>query len=280
MLDSIKTWLNSKDQRQADRQILENEAKEFKMPSETLPQIFKYVFFIGLGFLNYRLFAHAVPGLWGQTTGVAAVMAEAIALYSTHNFSRASGAFRYALGICGALLMGFSLVHGTFSILDLIGIAEVSEAVREYSRLVAFPLLAALVGLSVIALTMTHPKNIIRLKQAAAHTAVAVGRAKAASDLELMRAQSIVDQAKLDRRREMTKREQESLLEIEKLVQIEERKYEMVAAISNPKLREELARELDITLPTSAPSPTFSAPAPAPAQTGQNRYNNGLPTLP
>jgi hypothetical protein len=276
MLDSIKNWLNGKERQQADRQNLENEAKDFKIPSETLPQVLKYIFFIGLGFLNYRLFAHAVPGVWGQATGVAAVMAEAIALYSTHNFSRASGAFRVALGICGTLLMTFALVHGTFSIFDLIGIAEVSETVREYSRLVAFPLLAALVGLSVIAITMTHPKNIIRLKQAAAHTRVAVGRAKAASDLEVMRAESVLDKARLDRRREQTKLEQEHLLEIEKLIQIEERKYAMVAAISNPRLREELARELDITLPTGAPHTSMPAPAPA----GQSRYNNGLPTLP
>ncbi len=282
MLDSIKNWLNRDEEANTDKQILEAEAKEFKIPSETLPQIFKYVFFVGLAFLNYRLFAHAVPGIWGQATGCAAVMCEAIALYATHNFSRSSGWFRLSLGVCGSLLMGFALVHGTFSILDLIGIADVSETVRDYSRLVAFPLLAALLGLSVIAITMTHPKNIIRLKQAAAHTAIVVGRAKAASQLELMRAQSIVDQAKLDRRREATKREQEMLVEVEKLVQVEERKYALVAGISNPKLREELARELDVTLPpashTSTPAPTFSAPATP--QPRQNRYNNGLPTLP
>jgi hypothetical protein len=62
--------------------------------------------------------------------------------------------------------MAFSLVHGTFSILDLIGVAEISEAVRAYSRLVAFPLLAGLLGLAVIAISMTHPKNIVRLRQA------------------------------------------------------------------------------------------------------------------
>ena len=30
----------------------------------------------GLGVLNYRLFSHAVPGLWGQSRGVVAVMAD------------------------------------------------------------------------------------------------------------------------------------------------------------------------------------------------------------
>src|SRR5215510_11833191 len=161
----------------------------------------------GLGVLNYRLFSHAVPGLWGQSTGVVAVMAEAIALYATHNFSRSAGLFRFALGASGFVLMAFSMVHGTFSILDLIGVADLSAAVQYYSRIVAFPLLAGLLGVAVVAITMTHPKNIIRLRQALAHTAIVIGRAKAASELELMRAQSVLDQARLDRQRERTKRE-------------------------------------------------------------------------
>lgn len=247
MFDSVKNWLGRKSHHQAERQSLENEAKDFRIPSEFLPQLFKYVFFVGLGFLNYRLFSHAVPGLWGRATGVVAVMAEAIALYAAHNFSRSSGAFRLALGASGSVLMLFSLVHGTFSILDLIGAADVAF-VGYYSRVVAFPLLAGLVGVSVIAITMTHPRNLIRLKQAAAHTAIAIGRAEAASSLELMRAQSVLDEAQLDRRREQTRREQEYLVEVEKLIQVEERKAAMIGAISNPALREELARELGVDL--------------------------------
>src|SRR5215510_206287 len=73
MFDSIKNWLNRTDQRQADKQRLEAEAKDFRLPGEVLPQVFKYLFFIGLGFLNYRLFSRAVPGLWGQSTGLVAV---------------------------------------------------------------------------------------------------------------------------------------------------------------------------------------------------------------
>ncbi len=248
MFDSIRNRLSRKSQHQAERQKLENEARDFRIPNEFLPQLFKYVFFVGLGFLNYRLFSHAVPGIWGQATGVVAMMAEAIALYATHNFSRSAGAFRVALGSSGALLMAFSLVHGTFSVLDMIGTAGVSETVNYYSRAVAFPLLAGLVGLSVIAITMAHPRNLIRLKQAAAHPQISVGRAEAASELELMRAQSVLDQARLDQQRERTRREQEYLVEVEKLIQLEERKAQMVAAISNPALRDEMAWELGINL--------------------------------
>jgi len=40
MFDSIKNWLNRTDRHQADRQKLEAEAKDFRLPSETLPQVF------------------------------------------------------------------------------------------------------------------------------------------------------------------------------------------------------------------------------------------------
>ncbi|HKC85425.1 MAG TPA: hypothetical protein VKG02_05590 [Blastocatellia bacterium] len=81
-----------------------------------------------------------------------------------------------------------------------------------------------------------------------AHTAIVTGRAKAASELELMRAQSVLDQARLDRQRERTRREQEHLAEVEKLIAVEERKRQMVYAISDPALRESLARELGVDL--------------------------------
>lgn len=246
MFDSVRNWLTRTDRHQADIRALEAEARQFRLPSETLPQVFKYLFFVGLGFLNYRLFSHAVPGAWGQATGAVAVMAEAIALYCAHNFSRSAGLFRVSLGLAGILLMTFSLVHGTFSILDLIGVAEISEVVRAYSRLVAFPLLAGLLGLAVIAISMTHPKNIVRLRQALAHTRIVIGRAEAASELELMRAQSAVEQARLDRQRERTRREAEYLGEVEKLIAVEERKRAMVAAISDTSLREALARDFGV----------------------------------
>jgi hypothetical protein len=49
---------------------------------------------------------------------------------------------------------------------------------------------------------MTHPKNIVRLRQALAHRRIVIGRAEAASELELMRAQSVVEQARLNRFKE------------------------------------------------------------------------------
>src|SRR5262249_21907724 len=179
MFDSIRNWLSRADEHQADRQKLEAEAKDFRLPSETIPQACKYLLFSGLAFFNFRLFAHIVPGFWGRATGAVAIMAETIALYSSHNFSRSSGLFRTALGASGLVFMTFCVAHGTFSFFDLIGVAFISEPVRFFPRRVASPLPAALLVLPVAALTMTPPKNVIRLKQALAHTAIAGGREKA-----------------------------------------------------------------------------------------------------
>jgi hypothetical protein len=245
-MKSVKEYFSRAGSRDKEKATLEDEAKQFRTPSEILPQILKFVFFAGLGFLNYRLFSKTVPGFWGQATGIVAVMAEAIALYSTHNFSRSAGWFRLTLGLSGSILMIFAIAHSTFSFLDLVGVAEVSPVVHYYARVIAFPLLASLLGLSVVAITMTHPKNRVRLEQAKAHTEVLTGRAKTASELELMRAHSLIDTAQLEHQREKTQREQEYLVELRKQVATEQQKIELIASIPDPGLREKMARELGI----------------------------------
>jgi hypothetical protein len=181
-----------------------------------------------------------------------AVLAEYLALYAYHNFSRTSGAFRVVLGLSGIGLAAFSITHGVFSFFDMIHVAELSQTVHIYSQTVAFPLLLSLVTVSSIAMGLTHPVNLVRLKQALAHTSIITGRAEAASELELMRAQSIVESARLDRQRERIRRESEYLAEVEKLIAVEQKKRQMVASISDPELREALARELGIEVSKAA----------------------------
>jgi hypothetical protein len=255
MFQSLKNILGRDETRADQINKLEAEADQFKLPSETLPQIFKFLFFAGLAFLNYRLFAHTVPGAWGIMTGIVAMMAEALAVYCSHYFSRAAGLFRASLGICGALLMGFSLVHGTFSILDLIGVWEYSDTIAEYSRIVAFPLLAALIGLTVVALTMTHPNNIIRMREALAHTRIARDRAEAASDVRIMRNRSIVESARLEFRKEQTRLEAEHLQNLTDYVGIKQKTRQLIQSIPDPVMREALAREAGMTDPGAEDPP-------------------------
>jgi hypothetical protein len=234
----------------ADAQKLMKEAKGFRLPNEWMPKGIKNLYFLGLALLSIRLFTHVIPGPWGYATSAVAVLAEGIALYSTHYFSRGSGAFRWALGLSGGCLLTFSIVHSTFSILDLNGAAamypELLERVDYYSHIVAFPLLAVLIGLSVIGICMTHPINRIRLKQAAEHTKIAIDRAEAASQLELMRSRAALQVAWLDYLREHNEREREYLKLLGEQIEIEEKKARMIAEISDPALQMRLKDELGL----------------------------------
>jgi hypothetical protein len=253
MFESIKNYFSSGDDRQAAINKLGAEADQFRLPSETLPQICKYLFFAGLAFLNFRLFNEVVPGSYGVGTGIVAILSEVLAIYCSHYFSRAASWFRVSLGLCGAVLMTFSLVHGTFSILDLIGVWEYSDNIQYYSRVVAFPLLAALIGLTVIALTMTHPHNIVRMKEAMAHLKVSIGRAEAASDVRLMRTQAIIEDARLQHRREQNRRESEYLQELVDFIAVKQQTRQIIQSIADPDLRESLAKEMRINIEQPEP---------------------------
>lgn len=252
MFESISKYFTRGDSRAAELKKLDAEADQFKLPSETLPQFFKYVFFVGLAFLNFRLFSHTVPGAWGTATGIVAMIAECLAIYCSHYFSRAAGLFRYSLGICGALLMGFSLIHGSFSILDLIGVWEYSEDIEFYSRVVAFPLLAGLIGLTVLALTMTHPNNMVRLREALAHTRIASDRAEAASDARMMRTRALIERARLETQKQRTETELEYVTELEKYIGVEAKKRRLIAGISDPDMRQAVAQDFGVKIEPEA----------------------------
>lgn len=249
MFASLRKWMDKRDNHDAEVNALATEARDFKVPSETLPQLVKIAFFVGLAVLNFRLFKHTVPGGWGIATGCLAVIVEGVALYCSHYWSHATSWFKGSLGVSGVALMLFSMAHGTASIFDLIGVVEYSDTIIWYSRVVAFPLMVALVGLSVIAICMTHPKNLIRLEQAAAHTKILIGRAKLASELEIMKGEKTLDQAKLDRYREKNKYEAQLLGQFEEMLEIEQRKASVLARVPDPEMREEMARDLEIKLP-------------------------------
>ena len=288
-MKSISEWFRKSDKTTQDQADLTNEAKEFKTPSEWFPQLLKVIFFIGLGCLNVRLFHRLVPGVWGYAIGCVAVMAEGLALYSSHNFSRAAGLFRLSLGASGAVLMAFTIAHSVFSFFDLIGVNSfLSADVHGYAQHYAFPLLACLLGLAAVAITMTHPKNVIRLTQARAHTEILTGRAEAASRLELMRAKDILEKAELEHEREKTGRKEELLEQLARQVRVMQEQISIVARIPDPKLREQIAREMGIdpdSLPDTSASDTSAMLARAresgrigrqwPAEEYHDRKGNG-----
>src|SRR5262245_36027525 len=128
----LDKWFRKAGAQEKEAAQLHEEAKTFQMPGEGIPVVLKYAFFIGLAFLNFHLFQKAVPGGWGIGIGIAAILSEILILYASHNFSRASGAFRYSLAGFGGLLMLFSIVHAGFSVADLMSGGEPSAIFVEY----------------------------------------------------------------------------------------------------------------------------------------------------
>lgn len=247
-MKSVREFFGLTDKSRQDQAVLRAEAKEFKTPGELLPQILKYIFFLGLAFLNFRLFYKTVPGLYGVAIGSLAILGEILAVYAIHNFSRSSGMHRIALGIGGGALCVFALTHSAFSFFDIVGDVPFMNTVHIYARQYAFPILFGLIGLMAIALKMTHPKNQIRLAQAKAHSDILIDRAKAASELELLHSRSTIERANLDRLNEKIALDTEYLASLRQTIDNEQAKIEMVANIPEKPLREKIARDLGLDL--------------------------------
>lgn len=250
----ISEYFQRFNQREQDERDLTSEAKQFKTPSEFFPKAVKVAFFIGLALLNVRLFHKLVPGNWGYAIGACAALAEGLAFYCLHNFSRAAGWFRLCLGLCGSALAAFTLGHSVFSFFDMIGVPVFAGIdVHGYAQHYAFPILAVLLGGSAVALSMTHPKNLIRLVQAQAHTDIVVNRAQAASKLEITRAQSIIDNAELERERERAELEEKRLDLLQRTINAQNRRLRMLAGVENAEMRDAIARDMGIDPATLPP---------------------------
>jgi hypothetical protein len=254
MFDTIRRYFDRGDTREAEMRKLRAEASQFKLPSETFIKLCKFLFFAGLAFLNFRLFNEIVPGLFGTATGIVAMLAEALAIYCHHYFSRASSWFRYALGGCGLALISFSITHATFSIFDLIGVYEYGADIQFYSRVVAFPLLAGLIGISVLVLSLTHPNNVIRMKESFLHTDVAIKRASAASQSQLMDTQTTLDNIHMEFLNERSRRDAAQVTTLANYIQTRNQITELLASIPDERLRAELAQGMGVSLESIRPA--------------------------
>lgn len=259
---SVKDYFNRTETNRSERRKLEAEAKQFKIPSEWFPQFCKYAFFFGLALLNLRLFMSTVPGIRGFFIGCVAIVSEALALYSLHNFSRSTGLFRLVLGCTFLALMIFAITHAYFSFIDMIGVYELSESTHDYARHYAFPILATLIGLCTTAICLTHPKNIVRLKQAESHTQAATARAEAASKLETLKVTSLTNAAELDYLRDKNAHEEEYVRELARHIEAAKGKMKLLSEIPDPALREAMAHDMGIDPKRLASSNAHSSPPP------------------
>jgi hypothetical protein len=251
----ISDLFKKNDAHSREMAAIEGEAKAFKLPEEWPLTLLKSIFFAGLAVLNYHLFQKSIPGAWGHGVGFTAILSEVYVIYASRNFSRTAGPFQYCLGGFGGALLVFSIVHASFSVGDLMSNGAPSAAFTEYARDYAFRILSILLGAATVVTAALHPKSVIRFKQAAAHTAIAVSRAETASEIQQMKDQDLVEEARFSMKQAKTEREQRYIGHIKQHIQIEQQKIDLVNSISDPALRAEAAAEYGVDPASLKPLP-------------------------
>lgn len=249
MFFSLDKLFGRKEAEQKEMDELRENAKSFRLPGILIPEMVKYGVFLTTAVFSMGLFLITLPGWRGALVSVAAVGSEALVLYCYSALPRSAGGFRRSLAITGVLLSLLALIHSTLAVIHFtIGRLD-SQIFNAYAHHVAFPLLMTCMAIGSIAIGFTHPRKVVQLAQAEAHTRMAVSQAETASRLVLIDANKVLSRAQIEEQRAKTEHESLLLDELEKQIRVEERKIARVAAISNPALREQLARELNVVLP-------------------------------
>lgn len=231
-------------------QQLQDEAANFKLATDGgFPSVVKYGLFLLFGYYNARLFITTVPGWEGWLTAAFALASEGLALYCIHNFTRSAGLHKAMLALFGLLLTLFSVTHATISFFALENHAQLSEGIQFYAQRVAFPLLFGLLLVAVLTLRFTHWNARIAAEQALAQVKIASSRARLVAESAAMRDEAQLGRERLAQMDEQIRLDGECVGKLKQRLQIKEQERQLIASISDPALREQMALELGITLP-------------------------------
>jgi hypothetical protein len=219
------------------------EAENFKLaPEGGLVYAVKIGVFILLGVYNFKLFYSANPGWLGALTGVIALSVEGLALYCLTYYTRSAGAHKMALGFFAIVLTLFSLVHASLSYFHAERSARWHGVVAVYAESVAFPLLLTLLLLASAILRLTHFRQRVSEEQAKAMVRIQTNRARLLAEGAALRDEAALEQERLNHLEEQIRLEGDYLTGLEKFVQLKEREQQIIARISDPDLREQIAR--------------------------------------
>ena len=239
-------------QQQRQSEQLHNEAESFELAKEGgYWTVLKGALFLLLGYYNLRLFHVTIPGWEGWMTGVFALAAEATALYCVNNYTKSAGWHRFALGLFGALLIGFSISHATISFFRMETHGGASANVHFYCERVAFPLLFGLLVLAAVLIPLLRWRKQISAHQAKAQVRIASSRATLVAESAAMRDENALERERLKQLEEQTALEHEYLGALENMVALKQHEREIIENIADPDLREKLATKVGLTLPNS-----------------------------
>lgn len=240
---------NDAEARQAE---MLDEAQNYKLANNGgYLTVVKYALFGMLALLNFRLFASAVPGVWGWLVGLMAVMMEGFAVYCWNNQGKSEGKHRIALiGFCIAFTV-VSLAHGAASIYELVNThvslgPSIKDYVFWYSHVVAFPLIFGLMIVALFVIGFTHYQAKISKERAKAHVEIEKGNADLATktaklkqEAELAEQQILFEKRKLQVKMQMSGILSDTLAE-------ETRQIQMLRDTPDPTIRQKLAEMLGL----------------------------------
>ncbi|OQB32235.1 MAG: hypothetical protein BWY07_01994 [Candidatus Hydrogenedentes bacterium ADurb.Bin170] len=224
---------------------LKAEAANMKLPSDAGYLLFlKYCLFVLFGYYNARLFIVIRPGFEGLFTAFFALAGEATALYCINTFPRTVGAHKWSVGIFGALLTAFSVTHATISFFNLDQHAAASHFITLYCEKIAFPLLFSLLLAAAVVIPLTHWRKKALAARAKAITEIEISKAEVLTETAALQAAALTEQARLDYLTQALAIEAEYVDKVEQYAQLKMRESKALEGISDPKIREEIARLL------------------------------------
>jgi hypothetical protein len=252
MFGRIYDFLNSN--REKARQRYKQAIQQFKLaPAKGFPYYVKFGLFGLFGYYNVKLFLYTVPGWEGWLTAVFALGLEIQALYCIRNYVRSAGQHKVALGVCGAALTLFSFAHATLSFFKVEQNRRWAETIEWYSRDVAFPLLFMLLFVSSLWIFLSHWKQKVAQEQAKAMADIERREARMLAEGHARLAEAELEQGKLDQLEDQIRIEGEYISKLNSYIKLKEREIDIVRGISDPALREKVARELGLDIDSTPP---------------------------
>src|SRR5262249_13180012 len=151
-----------------------------------------------------------------------------------------------ALACFGFVLTAFSVTHATLSFFNVAQHAAWGDAINYYAHNVAFPLLFGLLFVSSIAIYLTHFQQKVKQEQARAMIEIETNRVRQIAESVRMRAEAALERDKLAHLEEQMRIEGEYVGKLKAYVRLKQEEIEIVKGISDPALREQVARELGL----------------------------------
>lgn len=235
------------DKRQTEK--IKQQGTQFKLAGNLTPAITITLAVAALAVCNVGLFLSIIPNWYRWLFALLAVSAEALLGYCLHSYLRTTGAHKAACAICGALLLLFSLVHGGYFGWRILVGGAFPAFVLTYVHNFAWIILSVLVIGCGLALYLSHWRAEIAANEATERIQTTKSAAKLANESERMEHEAALARARLEHMKGQIALGNESADLIVTYAQMRARQQRSLAQIPDKDLRDEIANDLQVTLP-------------------------------